>query len=114
NTAVRPVLDRAGERGFGLGLPRGSAAEQAAAGAIWRGDHAAVARLSARYSPPMQLVGKLYRHEGGWRSDWTMVDDGRVLAEWSHEDSNARAAMAAGANGPADALARRYASATEN
>lgn len=113
NNAVRPILDRAGERGFGLGLPRGSAAEQAAAGAIWRGDHAAVARLSARYSPPMQLVGKLYRHDGGWRSDWTMVDNGRVLAEWSHEDSNVRVAMASGANGAADALARRYAKATE-
>ena len=113
NNAVRPVLDRASERGFGLGLPRGSAAEQAAASAIWRGDHGAVARLSARYAPPMQLVGKLYRQNGGWRSDWTMVDNGRVLSQWSHEDSNVRVAMASGANGAADALAKRYAKATE-
>src|SRR5690606_32245639 len=55
NNAVRPVLDRAGRRGYGLGLPQGTAAEQAATGAIWRGDHGAVARLSARYAPPMQL-----------------------------------------------------------
>lgn len=113
NNVVRPVLDRAQQRGFGLGLPQGSAAEQAATGAIWRGDHAAVARLSARYTPPMQLLGKLYRHQGGWRADWTFVDDGRVLGEWSSENANARVAMAAGADGAADALVRRYARASE-
>ena len=59
--AARSVLDRAQERGYRLGLPAGGAAEQAAVGAIWRNDAAAVARASARYSPPMQLIGKLYR-----------------------------------------------------
>lgn len=113
NNAVRPVLDRARDRGYGLGLPRGSAAEQAATGAIWRGDHAAVARLSGRYAPPMQLIGKLYRHEGGWRADWTFVDAGRVLAEWSAEDANVRNVMATGADGAADALVERYAKAPE-
>ncbi|MGO1894063.1 MAG: DUF2066 domain-containing protein, partial [Luteimonas sp.] len=111
--AVRPVLDRAIRRGYGLGLPQGSAAEQAATGAIWRGDHAAVARLSARYAPPMQLVGKLYRHNGGWRADWTFVDGGRVRSQWSSEDANVRVAMAAGADGAADALVERYAKAAE-
>ena len=113
NNAVRPVLDRARQRGYGLGLPRGSAAEQAATGAIWRGDHGAVARLSARYAPPMQLLGKLYRHEGGWRADWTFVDNGRVLSQWSSEDANVRVAMASGADGAADALVKRYAKAAE-
>jgi hypothetical protein len=109
NDAARPVLDRAVERGYRLGLPGGSAAEQAAVGAIWRGDSAAVARLSARYNPPMQLIGKLYRQGGGWKADWTFVDDGRVLSTWSNENSDARRAMAAGADGAADALTRRYA-----
>lgn len=113
NNAVRPVLDRARQRGYGLGLPRGSAAEQAATGAIWRGDHAAVARLSARYAPPMQLVGKLYRHDGGWRADWTFVDGGRVLSQWSNENANVRQVMAGGADGAADALVERYAKAAE-
>src|SRR5690606_21824247 len=36
--AARPLLDRATERGYRLGLPSGSAAEQAVVGAIWRGD----------------------------------------------------------------------------
>jgi hypothetical protein len=102
------VLDRAIERGYRLGLPGGSAAEQAAVGAIWRGDTSAVARISARYQPPMQLIGKLYRDKAGWNADWTFVDNGRVLSKWSSSDSNARRAMSAGADGAADALVRRY------
>lgn len=109
---ARSVLDRAIERGYRLGLPSGSAAEQAAVGAIWRGDSVAIARLSARYSPPMQLIGKLYRSKGGWKADWIFVDRGRVLANWSGEDANARRAMATGADGAADALTRRYAKVT--
>ncbi|PJJ97651.1 hypothetical protein CO641_09695 [Lysobacteraceae bacterium NML91-0213] len=109
NNVVRPVLDRARQRGFQLGLPRGSAAEQAGVGAILRGDTAAIARLSARYQPPMQLIGKLQRAGSGWRADWTFLDNGRVLSEWSSEHADARRAMSAGADGAADALVKRYA-----
>jgi hypothetical protein len=109
---ARSALNRAIERGYRLGLPSGGAAEQAVVGAIWRGDSAAIARLSARYSPPMQLIGKLYRSEGGWKADWIFVDRGRVLANWSGEDANARRAMATGADGAADALTKRYAKVT--
>ena len=111
SVAARSVLDRAVERGFKLGLPSGTAAEQAAVGAIWRGDTAAVARLSSRYSPPMQLIGKLYRSAQGWTADWTFVDSGRVLSRWTSEEHDARRAMAGGADGAADALVRRYAKA---
>lgn len=107
--AARSVLDRARARGYRLGLPSGSAAEMAAAGAIWRGDTGAIARLSSRYQPPMQLIGKLYRHEGGWKADWVFVDGGRVLSRWSTENADARRAMAGGADGAADALVKRYA-----
>lgn len=108
--AARPLLSRASERGFSLGLPAGNAAEQAAVGAIWRQDTAAVARTSSRYSPPMQLLGKLYRNtQGGWTADWVFVDDGRVLSKWSVSDLDARRAMASGADGAADALIKRYA-----
>lgn len=110
--AVRPLLNRAIERGYGLGLPSGGAAEQALVGAIWRQDTAAVARASARYSPPMQLIGKLYRGKGGgWTADWVFVDAGKVLATWSTTDNDARRAMASGADGAADALVKRYAKA---
>ncbi len=110
--AARPLLDRAVERGFQLGLPSGSAAEQALAGAIWRQDTAAVARASAAYRPPMQLIGKLYRSSAsgaGWTADWVFVDGGRVLSRWSSSDADARRAMASGADGAAEALMKRYA-----
>lgn len=108
--AARPALNRAVERGYKLGLPAGNAAEQAAVGAIWRGDSAAVARASARYSPPMQLIGKLYRDTtAGWKADWTFVDAGKVLANWSQTGADARQLMAGGADGAADALMKRYA-----
>lgn len=112
SNVARGLLQRAVERGYRLGLPSGSAAEQAAVGAIWRGDTGAIARLSARYNPPMQLIGKLYRSGGGWKADWIFVDNGRVLSRWSEEDGDARRAMATGADGGADALIRRYAKAS--
>ncbi|MFT4178630.1 MAG: DUF2066 domain-containing protein [Thermomonas sp.] len=109
--AARPVLDAAKARGYALGLPAGSAAEQAAVGAIWRGDTGAIASLSKRYSPPMQLVGKLQRAAGGWVADWVFVDKGKVLHKWQTKHADARRAMAGGADGTADALFRRYAKA---
>lgn len=109
SNAARPLLNRAIERGFSLGLPAGNAAEQALVGAIWRQDSAAVARASSRYSPPMQLIGKLYRANGGWTADWVFVDGGRVLSTWSASDADARRAMATGADGAAEALMKRYA-----
>ncbi|MFC0678817.1 DUF2066 domain-containing protein [Lysobacter korlensis] len=108
--AARSVLDRAIERGYRLGLPAGTAAEQALVAAIWRGDTAAIARASQRYAPPMQLIGKLYRDgKGGWTADWIMVDNGKVLSQWSKTERDARRAMASGADGAADALVKKYA-----
>ena len=111
--AARSVLDRAKDRGYRLGLPAGTAAEQAAVGAIWRGDTSVITRLSARYQPPMQLIGKLYRAGEGWTADWIFVDHGRVLSRWTSSERDARRAMAAGADGAADALVARYAKAPE-
>ena len=107
--AARTALNRARDRGYALGLPAGNAAEQATVGAIWRGDSAAVARASLRYSPPMQLIGKVYRSGEGWKGDWTFVDNGKVLSSWSTTDTDARRVIATGADGAADALTRRYA-----
>ncbi|MBW8823711.1 MAG: DUF2066 domain-containing protein [Xanthomonadales bacterium] len=107
--AARPVLDRAKARGYRLGLPSGNASEQVMAGSIWRSDVAAVARASAAYDPPMQLVGKLYRAGAAWRGDWIFVDKGKVLARSSTSNADARAAMAGGADIAADALIRKYA-----
>ena len=106
--AARAALDQAKARGFALGLPGGTAAEQAAVGAIWRGDTTAIAQLSSRYSPPMQLLGKLYRSGGGWTADWVLVDKGKTLSKWTTTHADARRAMAGGADGTADALFKRY------
>jgi len=111
--AARATLDRAVERGYALGLPGGNASEQALVGSIWRGDTAAIARASQRYSPPMQLIGKLYRKAGGWAADWTFLDSGRVLAQWSESGASPRQLLATGADGAADALVKRYAKAAE-
>lgn len=110
SNAARPVLDRAKQRGYALGLPAGNAAEQALVGAIWRGDAASISRASAKYAPPMQLIGKLYRTpKGGWQADWIFLDNAKQLAKTSTTDADARRAMAAGADVAADALIRRYA-----
>ncbi len=109
--AARAILDHAKVRGFALGLPGGNAAEQAAVGAIWRGDTAAIAGLSRKYSPPMQLIGKLQRGTGEWIADWTFVDKGKTLSTWQTKHADARRAMAGGADGAADALFKRYAKA---
>lgn len=113
SSVAKSLTSRAIERGFKLGLPSGNAAEQAIVGAIWRGDTAAVARTSARYRPPMQLIGKLYRSNGGWTADWIFVDDGQVLSRWSVDNPDARQALASGADGAADALVKRYARAAD-
>ncbi|WP_206203242.1 DUF2066 domain-containing protein [Thermomonas sp. HDW16] len=109
--AARAILDQAKARGYALGLPGGNAAEQAAVGAIWRGDTAAIAGLSRKYSPPMQLIGKLQRGAGGWVADWIFVDKGKALSTWQTKHADARRAMAGGADGAADALFKRYAKA---
>ncbi|WP_133500280.1 DUF2066 domain-containing protein [Cognatilysobacter terrigena] len=108
--AARPVLDRAKQRGYALGLPAGNAAEQALVGSIWRGDAAAISRASAKYAPPMQLIGKMYRAiAGGWQVEWTFLDNGKQLAKSSTYDRDARRAMSGGADIAADALIRKYA-----
>ena len=110
SNAARPVLDRAKQRGYALGLPAGNAAEQALVGSIWRGDSAAIARASSKYAPPMQLIGKLYRTvSGGWQAEWVFLDNGRQLAKSATYDRDARTAMAGGADVAADALIRKYA-----
>ena len=107
--AARPLLNRAIERGYKLGLPAGNAAEQALVGSIWRQDTAAVARASGKYQPPMQLIGKLYRDKAGWVADWAFVEGGKVLSKWTTKHADARIAMASGADGAAEALMKRYA-----
>jgi len=107
--AARSVLDQAIQRGFSLGLPQGSAAEQALATALWRQDIAAVQRAAQVYQSPMQLLGKLYRSGSGWAADWILIDSGLELARWSSQNTDPRRAMADGADGAANTLVAYYA-----
>jgi len=108
--AARPVLDRAKQRGYALGLPAGNAAEPAPVRSVLPRDTPSIPRASAKYAPPMQLVGKLYRTvAGGWQAEWTFLDGGRQLARTATYDRDARRAMAGGADIAADALIRKYA-----
>jgi len=107
--AARSVLDQATQRGFSLGLPQGSAAEQGLAAALWRQDISAVQRAAVAYQSSMQLLGKLYRSGTGWAADWILLDDGLELARWSSQDADPRRAMADGADGAANTLVAYYA-----
>ena len=107
-SVARTALDRAKALGVGLGLPKGSAAEQAIVGAIWRGDTGAVARLSKTYVPAMQLIGKVQRAGSGWKADWVFVDNGRVTARDTNAGADARRVIASGADVANNALIRKY------
>lgn len=104
---VRPLAQRGLERGLRFGLPVGTTVEQAAVHSLWAQKAEAIAPLGARYQRDAQLLGKLYRAEGGWRADWLLTQAGVELARWSVNEIDPQRAIAEGADGAADALAKR-------
>ncbi|MFC4727831.1 DUF2066 domain-containing protein [Coralloluteibacterium thermophilus] len=97
---VRPLSTRGAERGLAFQLPRDGAVD---VDPVWE----LQPRAAAGREPA--LLGKLYRGAGGWTAQWALVVDGEVLERWTSEEADARQAMAAGADGAADAMARRFA-----
>lgn len=104
---VKPLAERGLERGLRFGLPSGSAVEQAAVQTIWARNPAPMQALTARYGHQTQLLGRLYRGAGGWTADWVLSSGDSELARWSFSDPSPQRAIASGADGAADALARR-------
>jgi hypothetical protein len=104
---VRPLAARGLERGLRFLLPSGTPTEQAAANAVWNLDAAAIQPLSARYRNDTQLVGKVYRSKSGWSAWWLLLQGGEEIARWPVTDPDPKKAIAAGAEGAADALAKR-------
>ena len=104
---VKPLARRGLERGMHYGLPTGGTVEQAAVGAIWAQDAAALRLLSARYGNDCQLIGKVYRSPAGWTADWLLTRAGAELARWSFSDADAQRVIASGVDKGADALAVR-------
>jgi len=104
---VRPLAQRGLERGLRFLLPSGTPTEMAAANAIWNLDAAALQPLSARYRNDTQLIGKVYRSRSGWSGWWLLVQDGQEVSRWPVTDADPRKVIATGAEGAANALAKR-------
>lgn len=111
---VRPLAQRGLERGLRFGLPAGTSVEQAAVQSLWAQNADAIAPLSGRYQRDAQLLGKLYRAEGGWRAEWLLTQSGAELGRWTVNEVDPQRAIAEGADGAADALAKRDAIALDS
>lgn len=104
---VKPLATRGLERGLRFGLPAGSAVEQAAVQTIWAQTPAPMLPLTSRYGNQTQLLGRVYRAGSGWTADWVLSSGDAELSRWSYSDPSPQRAIASGADGAADALARR-------
>ena len=104
---VKPLATRGTERGLSFGLPAGSAVEQAAVDTIWARNPGPMAALTERYGHQTQLLGRLFREGQGWTADWVLTRGDSELSRWSFSDPSAQRALASGADGAADAIARR-------
>ena len=110
---VKPLATRGLERGLRFGLPSGTAIEQAAVQTIWAQSLAPMVPLSSRYGEQTQLLGRVYRSGTGWTADWVLGSGESELARWSYSDPSPQRAIASGADGAADAIARRDARAMD-
>jgi uncharacterized protein len=104
---VKPLATRGLERGLRFGLPAGSAVEQAAVQTIWAQNPGPMLPLTARYGEQTQLLGKVYRGGSGWTADWVLSSGETELSRWTFSDPSPQRAIASGADGAADAIARR-------
>jgi hypothetical protein len=104
---VKPLAERGLERGLRFGMPAGSAVEAAAVETIWAQNPAPMEPLTARYGNDTQLLGRVYRTGAGWTADWVLSSGGTELSRWSVSDPSPQRVIASGADGAADALARR-------
>jgi hypothetical protein len=104
---VKPLAQRGLQRGLRFGMPAGSAVEQAAAQTVWAQNPEPMRALTARYGVDVQLLGRVYRAGGGWTADWVLSRGEQELSRWSFSDPSPQRAIASGADGAADAIARR-------
>jgi uncharacterized protein len=106
-SVVKPLAVRGLERGMRFLLPGGNSVEQAATNSIWTLNAAAMQPLTARYQNNAQVIGKMYRSVSGWSAQWLMTQDGVEVARWVDTKSDPRQVIASGADGAADAIAKR-------
>jgi hypothetical protein len=106
-SVVKPLAVRGLERGIRFLLPSGNSVEQAATNSVWTLNAAALQPLTARYQNNAQVIGKVYRSVSGWSAQWVMTQDGVEVARWVDTKSDPRQVIASGADGAADAIAKR-------
>ena len=106
-SVVKPLAVRGLERGMRFLLPSGNSVEQAATNSVWALNAAALQPLTARYQNNAQVIGKVYRSVSGWSAQWVMTQDGVEVARWVDTKSDPRQVIASGADGAADAIAKR-------
>ena len=106
-SVVKPLAVRGLERGIRFFLPTGNSVEQAATNSVWTLNAAALQPLTARYQNNTQVVGKVYRSVSGWSAQWVMTQDGAEVARWVDTKADPRQVIASGADGAADAIAKR-------
>jgi len=63
--------------------------------------------LTARYQNDAQVIGKVYRSVSGWSAQWVMTQGGTEVARWVDTKADPRQVIASGADGAADAIAKR-------
>ena len=106
-SVVRPLAVRGLERGMRFLLPSGNSVEIAATNSVWALNAAALQPLTARYQNDTQVVGKVYRSVSGWSAQWVLTQDGAEVARWVDTKADPRQVIASGADGAADAIAKR-------
>jgi hypothetical protein len=106
---VKPLATQGLNRGLHFLLPAGNPIEQAATSSIWNLDAAALQPLTARYQNDTLLLGKMYRSVSGWSIWWVLMQGGVEIVRWPVTDADPQRAIATGADGVADALAKREA-----
>lgn len=106
-SVVRPLAVRGLERGMRFLLPTGNSVELAATNSVWTLNAAALQPLTARYQNNTQVIGKVYRSVSGWSAQWVMTQDGAEVARWVDTKADPRQVIASGADGAADAIAKR-------
>ena len=106
-SVVKPLAVRGLERGMRFLLPSGNSVEQAATNSVWTLNAAALQPLTARYQNNTQVIGKMYRSVSGWSAQWLMTQDGSEVARWVDTKADPRQVIASGADGAADAIAKR-------
>lgn len=111
--AVLPLTSRAAQRGLRLRLPTWDAQDQAILQArdLAGEETYAVDAVTRRYGGPA-LIGWLRRGGSGWVADWRLRDGETELGRWQDTDAQASVVLAGGADGAAEALARRQAQVT--